>query len=260
MAKELPYFRFTVQEWQNGGISTLNDSLKGVFIDICAFYWAQNCNVTFETLSNKFKTKSKSIQKLIVSQTIYNQNGIVSISFLDQQLSELKQTKSFFSEMGKLGQKAKKSKAPLKTDLSYKDNIKENKDNIKEFDLFRSQYPGTKRGLELEFENFKKKNQNFKEIIPLLLTALEKEIHWRQQKKSKSLFVAEWKHLQTWINNRCWEQEFEEIPKPYAPPLKPKDFDINDHLAHYQAFGYEEYCKKMKELDEPIRLNPEGFP
>ena len=130
--KELPYFRFTIQEWQNGNISTLNDSLKGVFIDICAFYWAQNCSVTFESLSNKFKSKSKSIQKLIDSQTFCNQNGIVSISFLDQQLSELKQTKSFFSKMGIEGQKAKKLKAPLKTDLSYKDKDKDkDKDNIK---------------------------------------------------------------------------------------------------------------------------------
>jgi len=132
--KELPYFRFTVQEWQNGGISNLNDSLKGVFIDICAYYWAQNCDLTFELLSNKFKTKSKSIQKLIETQTISNRSGIISISFLNQQWNELKQNKTFFSKMGELGQKAKKSKAPLKpplnSDLSYKDKDKDkDKDN-----------------------------------------------------------------------------------------------------------------------------------
>jgi len=140
--KELPYFRFTVQEWQNGGISTLNDSLKGVFIDICAFYWAQNCNVTIEMLSNKFKTRSKSIQKLIDSQTICDRNGIVCISFLDQQLTELKQNKSFFSEMGKLGQKAKKIKAPLNSDLSYKDKDKD-KDKDKIIDRGKKFIPPT---------------------------------------------------------------------------------------------------------------------
>ena len=129
MAKELPYFRFTIQEWQNGDISTMPDSCKGVFIDICPFYWAHNCEVTEDTLFKKFKTKGKLIQKLIKSGVIKCQNGVVSISFLDQQLSELNQKKSFFSDMGKLGQKVKKTKAPLKTDLSYKDKDKD-KDNI----------------------------------------------------------------------------------------------------------------------------------
>ena len=125
MAKELPYFRFTIQEWQNGDISTMPDSCKGVFIDICPFYWAHNCEVTEDTLFKKFKTKGKLIQKLIKSGVIKCQNGVVSISFLDQQLSELNQKKSFFSDMGKLGQKVKKTKAPLKTDLSYKDKDKD---------------------------------------------------------------------------------------------------------------------------------------
>ena len=34
MAKELPYFRFTVQEWQNGDIGIESYELKGLFIDI----------------------------------------------------------------------------------------------------------------------------------------------------------------------------------------------------------------------------------
>jgi hypothetical protein len=140
MAKEAPWFRFTVLEWQNGEISNLSDSLKGLFIDICAYYWAKNCNITLDSLLTKFKTKSKSIDKLIQNQIISiqnanetNQNVIVSISFLDKQLSELQQNKTKFSEWGKLGQKAKKLKAPLKSDLSYKIREEEKrKEDIRE--------------------------------------------------------------------------------------------------------------------------------
>lgn len=137
--KELPYFRFTVQEWQNGDISIMSDSCRGVFIDICAFYWAQNCNVTEKMLSKKFKTKSKLIQKLVESDSIKCQNGFVSISFLDEQILELNKNSMLFSEWGKLGQKAKKEKArlkpPLSQGLNYKDKDKENdkdKDKDKE--------------------------------------------------------------------------------------------------------------------------------
>ena len=135
MAKELPYFRFTLQEWQNGNITNMSDSAQGVFINVCVFYWARDCNITEEELMERFKTKTKTIQRLIKNNVIKRQNGIISISFLDQQLLELNENFQFFSECGKRGQKAKKNKAPLKPPLkprlSYKDNIKENKDKNK---------------------------------------------------------------------------------------------------------------------------------
>lgn len=132
--KELPYFRVTIQEWQNGSISTQPDSLKGLFFDVCLYYWANNCEVTYEKLLEKFPKKFKSISKLIQKGIIKRSECWVNITFLDQQLDELSQNKKFFSEMGKLGQKAKKSKAPLKPPLSgsssYKDKNIKDKDNI----------------------------------------------------------------------------------------------------------------------------------
>jgi len=166
MAKELPYYRVTCQEWQNGKISTMSDSCKGVFADICPYYWVKDCDVTFEMLSEKFKTKSKTIQKLIKSKVIKVQNGVVSISFLNEQLSELNKNKKFFSDMGKKGQKAKKSKAPLEPGLfdaeSYKEKDKDKeKDNIIQvkFIEFWKIYPkrnGKKVGKQSALENFKK--------------------------------------------------------------------------------------------------------
>lgn len=197
--KELPYFRFTVQEWQNGGISTLNDSLKGVFVDVCAYYWAQNCNVTMEILSNKFKTKTKSIQKLIDSQTIYNQNGIVSISFLDQQLSELKQNKTFFSEMGKLGQIAKKNKAPLKTDLSYKDKDKDKekeKDNIPEWIFEKWQ--------EWEVHRAEMK----KKLTP---SAIKKQLSFLEKRKDEAAKIIDRSIMNGWIG--LFELDEKQKPK-----------------------------------------------
>ncbi len=79
------------------------------------------------------------------------------------------------------------------------------------FENFRKKYPGTKRGLKTEYEYFEKLCQKNKlkisEIIKQLEIAIDYQIMERENKKSG--FVPEWKHLKTWIYNRCWEEEIE---------------------------------------------------
>ena len=87
-----------------------------------------------------------------------------------------------------------------------KNDKKENNDISVIFEQFRMQFPGTKRGLKTELDNFLKNNSS--EIIFLLLPSLEKEIDHREMLKMTNQFVPEWKNLSTWINKKCWEQEF----------------------------------------------------
>jgi hypothetical protein len=86
------------------------------------------------------------------------------------------------------------------------------------FDEFRVLYPGKKRGVQTEFGNFKKKVKDWKEVLQLLLPALKNQIHWREIDIKKQVFTPEWKNLQTWINQRCWEME----RGTAAPPIKNK--------------------------------------
>ena len=79
------------------------------------------------------------------------------------------------------------------------------------FDEFRKAYGGTKRGLKAELDNFKKKNDNWREIVPLLMPALEREKAYREQAQAAGQFVPNWAYLQTWINQRRWETEFEAV-------------------------------------------------
>lgn len=83
------------------------------------------------------------------------------------------------------------------------------------FNEFRKKYPGTKRGNDIEFANFIKKHRDWREVLPLLETKLDYQISAKQVRKDRGLFVPEWKNLQTWINNRCWEEEIntDEIKK-----------------------------------------------
>lgn len=79
------------------------------------------------------------------------------------------------------------------------------------FNQFRQAYKGTKRGLKVELENFKKKYSNWREIVPCLMPALEREIAWREQMQAAGQFVPQWAYLQTWINQARWENEFEAV-------------------------------------------------
>ena len=41
MAKELPYFKFEPNQWENGNIQMLSREDKGLFIDLCSMYWSR---------------------------------------------------------------------------------------------------------------------------------------------------------------------------------------------------------------------------
>lgn len=72
-----------------------------------------------------------------------------------------------------------------------------------DFELFRKLYPGKKRGLDTEFANFKKKHGDWQAVLPLLLPAAQSYVEQTRGKPKEYI-----KHLQTWINNRCWEIEY----------------------------------------------------
>ena len=70
-----------------------------------------------------------------------------------------------------------------------------------DFNDARKLYPGTKLGLDTEFDNLRKKYKNWRKIIPLLKPTIQQQIVWRKQDGKW------WKHFKTWINNACWEEE-----------------------------------------------------
>lgn len=79
------------------------------------------------------------------------------------------------------------------------------------FDAARQVYPGMKNGLLYEFKNFQRQ-KDYKQSLPLLLPAIEKQKKWREKMKgTKGQFVPEWKFFTTWINQRCWEQEMPKV-------------------------------------------------
>jgi hypothetical protein len=74
------------------------------------------------------------------------------------------------------------------------------------FEEFRKAYLGTKRGLDIEFTNFCKKHKDWRDVLPYLKVNYERQIEAKKSQRG-SIDPRYEKHLQTYINQRCWEEE-----------------------------------------------------
>ncbi len=132
MANELPYFRFFVQEFQNSKVSIESYQVQGVYLNICSFYWVNDCNLTLSILLKKFKNCKSVINLLLKNEIIYHEkrHDKIEIEFLKNQYIILNEKRKLRQVAGLKGSIAK---AMLKQNDSYKTKTKDNnKDNIRE--------------------------------------------------------------------------------------------------------------------------------
>lgn len=103
MAKELPYFQFEPAEYLTKDISFCSLSAQGLFINICAFYWQRECNLTKAQVLRRFNYPD--VLKELIDESIIkaDENDNIIISFLLTQYEEIIEKKSNDSEKGKIG-------------------------------------------------------------------------------------------------------------------------------------------------------------
>ena len=146
MAKELPYFRFTVAEWLNDDISLEDYHTQGVFISVCAFYWFQDCSITRAKLEKRFSDALAEIEALlnlnIMKET---DDGFICIKFLDKQFDLLSEKRKKRVEAGRKGglSKSSNAKAMLKQSSSYKDKDKYKENDNKSVIALASDVPNS---------------------------------------------------------------------------------------------------------------------
>ena len=132
--KELPYFRFTPSEWQNGKISLEDFEMQGYFINVCSYYWICDCSITRVMLEKKFKS-AINLLELCLNLDIFKhdpETDFISICFLNEQFDALSKSRKLKQSAGSKGGKKKASNATtlLQQKPSYKDKDKD-KDNDK---------------------------------------------------------------------------------------------------------------------------------
>lgn len=136
-------------------------------------------------------------------------------------------------------------------EINNKKNNKEREDFLKlEFDKFRGMYVGDgKRGLNKEWESFKKKHKNYEEIVPLLVPSYTRYLSYRATKISKREFVAAPKNFSTYINNSCWEEEYGDFIEvggsiPTSTPDVLFHTETSTYWKIYSADGKKYVCQK----------------
>lgn len=124
MAKELPYFKFFTSEWLNGDITLESYETQGLFINLCAYYWSKQGDLTLNKANKRFKGLENSFNEIIKEGFIsINSKDEINIKFLDEQIKEREAKSRINSINGKTGGRPKKE-TPLKPILKTSNELK----------------------------------------------------------------------------------------------------------------------------------------
>ncbi|MBD3615849.1 MAG: hypothetical protein HUJ22_04685 [Gracilimonas sp.] len=212
MAKELPYFRFTVSEWLNDDISLESYHLQGVFASVCAFYWFQDCSITRAKLKKRFSDAEEEIEELLKLGIIKeNSDDFISIKFLDEQFDLLSEKRKKRVEAGRKGglasakQRSSNASAMPEQSRSYKDkdNDKDNdKNTIYDFDDFWDDYDKKKDRSKCE-KKWVKVNEEDRELIKEFIPIYKAHQPDPQFRKNPLMF----------LNSKTWKDDWNSYPK-----------------------------------------------
>ena len=93
MAKELPYFKFEPNQWENGNIQMLSREDKGLFMDLCSMYWSRLGDVPLKLAVQKLCGGNATAFDSLISEQIFEViDERVCINYLNEQLSEFEDT------------------------------------------------------------------------------------------------------------------------------------------------------------------------
>jgi hypothetical protein len=108
MAKDLPYFKFFCSEWSDGDITLETYEMQGIFINICSYYWSNECVLELSKLKKRFRNDIDLIDLLIKNDLLKQISGFIKISFLDEQKFEREEQSKIKSKGGKASAEARK--------------------------------------------------------------------------------------------------------------------------------------------------------
>ncbi len=120
-------------------------------------------------------------------------------------------------------------------------NEKKRQENEIIFENSRKMYPGSKRGTKTEFKYLKNCHNDWEEVLPQLLPAIQQQVAWRESAKDGE-FRPAWKNFKTWIFNRCWEEEM-----PIDQKKDGKIFTDADFAASERAIDKRDRLKREAE-------------
>jgi len=143
MAKELPYFKFEPNQWENGNIQMLSREDKGLFMDLCSMYWSRLGDVPFKLAVQKLCGGNATAFDSLIDEGIFEViDGLICIDYLNEQLGNFEDTSKKNSENAKArwakvhaervlcDRNATASNSQCETDAIREEKRREEKSNI----------------------------------------------------------------------------------------------------------------------------------
>lgn len=244
MAKELPYFKFEPNQWENGNIQMFSRADKGLFIDLCSMYWSRLGNVPVKLAIQKLcDGNASALNSLCDEKIIEVIEGNIYIKFLSEQLLLFKDVSQTNSKNAKeRWEKARKQKelddlnatallSQCETDAIREEKIKEDKINkpTVKFSFFNSLLDlGLSKDLIDDWLAVRKtkKATNTKTAFNNLLIEVEKsgkpinEIINKCVTESWSGFKASWNWQTNNINNQQIKLENNETVRQMSAAVR----------------------------------------
>jgi hypothetical protein len=206
MAKELPYFKFEPNQWENGNIQMLSREDKGLFMDLCSMYWSRLGDVPYKLALQKLCAgNATALNPLCDEKIIEVIDGNIFIKFLSEQLNEFEDTskqnsknaKDGWIKRRKLKEESERNATALKSQCEI-DAIREEK--IKEDKII--------------LNNIEERKLKFASTLESYLSIYGKDLlndfykYWTEPNKSNTKFKQElektWsleRRLDTWAKN-----------------------------------------------------------
>ena len=237
MAKELPYFKFEPNQWENGNIQILSRDDKGLFIDLCSMYWSRLGDVPLKLAVQKLCGGNASALNLLCDESIITvKDNNIYIKFLDEQLSEFadtssknsKSAKTRWDKVNELKALSERNASALitqcKSDTIREEEIREEEiKDIKaiplpldnDFDLFWNKY-----NKKIDSTKCKAKFNKLSKIkIETILKVVDSYV-------AATSDVQYRKNPLTWLNGECWK----DVEVNTFLPTKDKPFGKSNQL------------------------------
>ena len=112
MAKDSPYFKFYVSEYNDGDIQLCSFEAQGLFVNLCSLYWSREGQLFISKAKKLFKVRAKCWEELIEERAIKIQDDKIVISFLDEQLQERTKKAAVNAKNGEKGGRPKSENNP----------------------------------------------------------------------------------------------------------------------------------------------------
>lgn len=204
MAKELPYFKFEPNQWENGNIQMLSREDKGLFMDLCSMYWSRLGDVPLKLAVQKLCAgNATALNPLCDEKIIEVIEGNIFIKFLSEQLNEFEDVSKQNSKNAKEGwEKRRKLKEESERNATALKSQSEN-DAIREDKIIKD-----------KTNNIDERKLKFASTLKPFVDIYGKELirefynYWTEPNKSNTKFRQEtekaWsleRRLETWAKN-----------------------------------------------------------